>query len=113
MPALLKALFDACMEVRMGYARNILREVGRDADIVVTADDMGTQQALQFSPTTYRKLFKPRQRKYFDLIHNLTDAPPLLHSCGSVYSILNGLVDIGVQILNPVQTHAANMDRAP
>ena len=34
----------------------------------------------------------------------------LLHSCGSVYSVLNDLIEIGVQILNPVQTRAANMD---
>ena len=105
-----QALFDACMEVRMGYARNILREVGSDVDIVVTADDMGTQQSLQFSPRTYRQLFKPRQARYFDLIRSMTDASLLFHSCGSVYPILNDLIEIGVQILNPVQTRAADMD---
>ena len=71
---------------------------------------MGTQQTLLFSPRTYRKLIKPRHRKYFDLIRGMTDARLLFHSCGSVYSILNDFIEMGVQILNPVQTRAADMD---
>ena len=79
-------------------------------DIVLTGDDMGTQTAMQFSPRTYRKIIKPRQKKYYDLIHSLTDAPLMLHSCGSLYEILPDLVEIGVQILNPVQLRAADME---
>lgn len=108
--AVAEAVFDAILESRMEQARRILTEVGKDADIVITGDDMGTQTALQFSPRTYRKIIKPRQKKYYDLIHGLTDAPLMLHSCGSLYEILPDLIEIGVQILNPVQTHATNMD---
>jgi uroporphyrinogen decarboxylase len=109
-PALSEVLFDAVMEVKMGYARSILEIAGAEVDIVMTADDMGTQKALQFSPVTYRKYFKPRNARYIDMIRGYTDAPILLHTCGSVYEIIDDLIEIGVGILNPVQTRAANMD---
>ena len=111
-PALVDALFDAVLEVRMGIASRILQEVGREVDIIMTADDMGTQKALQFSPEHYRRFFKPRNAKFFEMIRAVTDAPILLHSCGSVYEIIGDLIDIGLQILNPVQTYAAQMEPA-
>ncbi len=58
---------------------------------------------------TYRKLFKPRHKKYFDFIRSKSDAPLMMHTCGSVSAILNDLIEIGVQILNPVQTRALDM----
>ncbi len=111
-PAVSEALFDAVLEVRMCQAARILEAVGKEVDIIMTADDMGTQKALQFSPEYYRKFFKPRNAKYFDMIRKATDAPILLHSCGSVYEIIGDLIDIGLQILNPVQTYAAQMEPA-
>jgi uroporphyrinogen decarboxylase len=109
-PTVSEAIFDAVLEVKTGYAKRILETAGADADIVMTADDMGTQKALQFSPETFRRYFKPRMARYLEMIRGFTDAPILLHSCGSVYEIIDDLIEIGVNILNPVQTHAANMD---
>jgi len=111
-PKLAGALFDAILDVRLAQATRILDIVGPHIDVVMTGDDMGTQNGLQFSPATYRKLIKPRQKKFFDLVHSKTSAKMLLHSCGSVYSIINDLIEIGVDILNPVQRRAANMDPA-
>lgn len=109
-PTIVEALFDAVLEVKMGYAKQLLNAVGSQVDIVMTADDMGTQKALQFSPEHYRRFFKPRNAKYIEMIRKVTDAPVLLHTCGSVYEIIDDLIEIGVQILNPVQTYAAQMD---
>jgi len=109
-PSLAEAMFDACLEAKMASAEIILDAVGRDVDILLTSDDMGTQQSLMFSPTTYRKLFKPRHKRYFDFIRSKSDAPLMMHTCGSVSAILDDLIDIGVQILNPVQTRAQDMD---
>lgn len=109
-PSLAEAMFDACLEAKMASAEVILDAVGREVDILLTSDDMGTQRSVMFSPATYRKLFKPRHKRYFDFIRSKSDAPLMMHSCGSVSAILNDLIDIGVQILNPVQTHAKDMD---
>ena len=109
-PSLSEALFDAVLEVKMDYARQILESAASEADIVMTADDMGTQKGLQFSPDTFRKYFKSRMARYIEQIRSFTDVPILLHTCGSVYELIDDFIDIGVDILNPVQTHAANMD---
>ena len=104
------ALFDAILEVRMAVASNILDVVGPHVDVIMAGDDIGAQNGLQCSPRTYRQLIKPRQKKFFDLVHSKTSAKMLLHTCGSVYPIINDFIEIGVEILNPIQRRAADMD---
>jgi len=62
------------------------------------------------SPEMYRRLIKPRQAKAFAYIHERTEAPLMYHTCGSVYDIMEDLIEIGVDALNPVQTTAARME---
>lgn len=108
--ALLESLLDACLEVNLAFAREVLAKVGRGVDVVRVPDDLGTQSGLQFSPNHYRKLFKPRHAKYLEVVHSCTDAKVLFHSCGSVHSVIGDLIDIGVDVLNPVQPRASGMD---
>jgi uroporphyrinogen decarboxylase len=83
----------------------------RDAiDIVQMGDDLGTQQGLQLSPEMYRQLIKPRHRKVYDYVHEHSDVKVFLHSCGSIVEIIPDLIEIGVDILNPVQTTARGME---
>jgi len=51
-----------------------------------------------------------RQKQVFDFINSRTDAKVFYHSCGSVYDLIPEAIEIGVDILNPVQTSAAKMD---
>jgi uroporphyrinogen decarboxylase len=106
----LDALFDAILEVTMQMAKRILAEVGDQVDVVICADDLGAQDGLQISHDHYAKHIRSRHEKYFRQIHEMTDAKLLFHSCGSVASVLDDFVEIGVDILNPVQTTAAGMD---
>ncbi|HUV08675.1 MAG TPA: uroporphyrinogen decarboxylase family protein, partial [Spirochaetia bacterium] len=57
-----------------------------------------------------RELIKPRHLKYFQLMHDLSDAKVFFHSCGSVADILDDLVEIGVDVLHPVQVSARGME---
>lgn len=107
---LLEALFDAILEVNLAICENALRLVGDQVDVVFTADDLGTQEGPQISPELFRKLFKPRFKRYFTLIHDLSSARLLFHTCGSVWLLLDDLVDVGIDILNPVQVTAARMN---
>ncbi|MDI6755822.1 MAG: uroporphyrinogen decarboxylase family protein [Thermodesulfobacteriota bacterium] len=111
-PNLLDALFNAVLEVNTHICKNILKEVGQEVDIILTADDLGTQNGLQVSYAHYRNHIHPRLEKYFRLIHDLTPAKILLHSCGSLAAIIEDLIQIGVDILNPIQVSAAGMDPA-
>jgi uroporphyrinogen decarboxylase len=48
-------------------------------------------------------------QEYYDLIHNMTDARLMLHCCGGLYPIMEDLIEIGVDVLNPVQVSAKDM----
>ena len=74
------------------------------------SDDVGMQDRTTVSPEMYRRLIKPSQARAFRFIHECTPAPLMYHTCGSVYAILDDLIEIGIDALNPVQTDAANME---
>jgi len=109
-PRLAGALFDAVLDVNMAICRNILEAVGDDVDIVMASDDLGLQGGLMVSPEAYRTLIKPRHRRYFRLMHDMSPAKVFFHTCGSVAAILDDLVEIGVDVLHPVQVSAAGME---
>jgi uroporphyrinogen decarboxylase len=79
-------------------------------DIVAVGDDLGTQTSLIVSPATYRRLIKPRQAKVYQHIRSNSSAKLFLHSCGAIEPILSDLIEIGVELLNPVQIGAAGME---
>ena len=105
-----EALFDAVLEVTLRMTENILKAAGDLADVVMTADDIGGQQGLLFSYDHYLRFIKPRHKKFFQLVRDLTPAKILLHCCGSIARILDDLIELGVDAVNPVQTSAAGMD---
>lgn len=106
----LEALFDAVLEITLRIAKHQLAEVGREVDILICADDLGAQTGLQMSYEKYVQLIKPRHEKFFRQVHEMTPAKLLLHTCGSVARIIDDLIEIGVDILNPVQPSAAGMN---
>ena len=106
----MEALFDAVLEINLQTARSILEAVGQEVDIIACADDLGAQNGLQMSHEQYLKYINPRLEKYFRQVHDLSHAKLLFHCCGSVASIIEDLIEIGVEALNPVQTTTAGMD---
>ncbi len=80
-------------------------------DIFFFGDDFGTQEALFVSPQMWRTFFKPIVKRFSDLGHDY-GMQTMFHSCGSIWSIVPDLIDIGVDALNPVQARAAGMDLA-
>jgi uroporphyrinogen decarboxylase len=111
-PKRLEALFDAILDVTMAIAKRQLHAVGRDVDVVLTSDDLGSQNALLVSREHYLKYIKPRQQRFFRQIKDLTPAKVVFHSCGAVASIIDDLIEMGVDGLNPVQPQAAGMNPA-
>ncbi|MHB8991373.1 MAG: uroporphyrinogen decarboxylase family protein, partial [Chloroflexota bacterium] len=110
---LLGALMDAIVETTIAMARPILREVGDMVDIVFTGDDLGTQGGPQMSPEAYRKVIKPRHARFFRQVREICPhATIALHSCGSVYALLPDLIDVGIQLLHPIQVSARDMEPA-
>ena len=89
-----------------------LAEVGDLIDVHFTADDLGGQTGPLISPSVYRRLIKPRWAQIIEAIKRKTKAKIFYHGCGAIGTFLPDLIEIGVDILNPVQVSAAGMDTA-
>lgn len=97
------------------YAERVERyveAVGDYCDIIQVNDDLGTQNGLQISLSTYREMVKPYHARLWKQIKDLSGKPLLLHSCGSIYDVIPDLIEMGIDAINPVQVAAANMDSA-
>ncbi len=89
-----------------------LNEVGDWVSIAMYGDDYGTQERLLLHPKMWRELVKPRVKKLIQSIkRNFPHIKIQLHSCGSIAEIIPDLIEIGFDILNPVQP-AIGMDHA-
>jgi uroporphyrinogen decarboxylase len=87
-----------------------LQAVGPYLQVVGFGDDLGIQGGLQVAPEVFRRHVKPRLARIYTAAHAASPAKVLLHSCGSVHDLIDDLLEIGVDILNPVQTGAARME---
>ena len=76
----------------------------------MVSDDLGGENAPLISPDLYREMVKPAQKKLWQFIKDNTEAQLFQHTCGNVYSLIPDLIEIGVDILNPVQVAAKDMD---
>ncbi len=103
--ALLRRIAALCMRL-MGH---FLDALGPNVDIVKIGDDLGTEQSLLMSPAMYRRILKPIHAEYIAFIRERTRAKVFFHSCGDVSALLDDFVDIGVDILNPVQTSTGGL----
>ncbi len=105
-PDFVSALLAKLLEINLAATGRFLDKVGPYIQVMRTADDLATQKGPLMSPQTYRTLLKPVYKQYFDLIKSKTEAKLFYHSCGNVTQLIDDLVEIGVDILNPVQVSA-------
>ena len=107
-PVFAEALMDRVVEILVQIAERALEEAGAYVDVVTFGDDIATQNATLTRPELYRKMIKPRHKALAEAIHRHGKLL-LFHSCGSVYSLVPDLIEVGVDVLNPVQVSAADM----
>ena len=105
-----EALAERIVDWKLEFWDFVLEEVGPYVHVVVLGDDLGGQDGPLFSPELYREIYKPRHRRLTDLIHRKTQAKTFLHSCGSIYWALPDIIDSGIDIINPVQISAKDME---
>jgi len=101
---------DRYLEFKISYWDVALSKIENRLDIILELDDLGTQNAGLISLDMWRKLIKPYHEKLFSFIKQRTKAKLFFHSYGSIHTFIPDLIDIGVDILNPVQITADNMD---
>jgi uroporphyrinogen decarboxylase len=111
-PRFARKLIEMVTDVDIAFWEVFLEAVGDFVQVVTQGDDLGMQTNTFISRETYRDLVKPCHTRMYDFIHSRTDAKIMMHSCGSVYDLIPEFIDVGVDILNPLQTSAAKMDLA-
>lgn len=109
-PEFCEAMLDQTLKFWMDWFRLFLDEVGDLVDVVMIGDDLAGQNAPLFSPDIYRSIVKPRHKQLVQYIRSRTRAKIWYHTCGSCVDFIPELIDNGVDILNPVQLSARNMD---
>ncbi len=85
--------------------------VGSKIEVIgIGGTDFGTQHGPIMSLKAFRDLYKPYFQRMDDWVHANTAWKTFLHSCGSVVAFIEDFIEMGIDILNPVQTSADGMD---
>jgi uroporphyrinogen decarboxylase len=109
-PEFCAALLDKTSQYWVDWMVGFLGQVGDLLDIIMIGDDLAGQSGPLFSPTIYREIVRPRQHRVIQTIKEYTNAKIWYHTCGSCVEYIPDLIEMEVDILNPVQTSAKNMD---
>jgi hypothetical protein len=109
-PEYIKEVFERQCEIGLANLQRIHGVVGDSLSAVfITGTDFGSQGGPMIGPKTYRALFQPVHARINDWIHTHTSWKTFIHSCGSIWRLLDDLADAGFDALNPVQTSATDM----
>lgn len=102
-PDFCAALLDRTLAFWMDFYTGYMAEVGDLVDVIMIGDDLAGQRGPLFSPSFYRAVVKPRQKRLVQHIKSLTKAKIWYHTCGDCNVYIPDLIDNGIDILNPVQ----------
>lgn len=105
-------LIDKILQIQLSIFDRYLAIVGPYVEMVETSDDYGMQTGPLISPQLYREMLKPAHERLNRFIKERTEARIYLHSCGSIADMLDDLIEAGIEVINPVQPRARNMDSA-
>jgi uroporphyrinogen decarboxylase len=102
-------ILERIAEVHLANLQTVLETAGDLIDIVYFYDDVATQQGLLISPKMYEKYVQPHHQAIIDLAARF-HRPVMMHCCGSVYPLIERLIQMGLKILNPIQPKAKDME---
>lgn len=108
-PAKAEVLLDKVNNLAIAFFEEAMGKVAGTVDGVYLGDDFGSQQGLVMSPEMWRQYIKPRYKKLIGLIKSY-GIKYCHHSCGGIRPIIPDLIEIGVDVLNPIQPLAVGMD---
>ncbi len=107
-PEIVKEVINRCFQFYFKLSKRAFDQVGSEVDLLFIGNDFGGQDGLLFSPDLWRKFFSEPIKDFVDLAHSY-DAKFALHSCGDVAEIIPDLIQMGVDVLNPIQITAKGM----
>ena len=110
-PKMMEAGFCRTADFLAELTERTLQAACGRINIICIQDDFGTQRGPMISNETYRRFFKPHHRRIFEIGHKY-GARNMQHSCGAVFDFIPSFIEIGADILDPIQTTAAGMQPA-
>jgi uroporphyrinogen decarboxylase len=113
-PDLACELLDKFTELKIRFYEAAAVRFGQYVQFIRESDDIAGQEALLMSPKMYRELIKPRHKQLFEAQKKLFSQPffAWLHSDGALFDMIPDFIEIGLEVLNPVQLTAKGMDAA-
>ncbi len=110
-PDIARALFDLWLVEKLSIVETVVKPLAPHIDWFCFGDDLGLQTGPFMSPDTFRDVIKPYMAEYYGKVRAAApDSFIFHHSCGSVYRLMDDLIDIGVKVLNPIQPNAFEME---
>lgn len=110
-PKKAEILLDKVNNLAISFFEKAMVKVKDLVDGVYLGDDFGTQNGLVISPEMWRKYIKPRYKKLISIIKSY-GLKYCHHSCGGIKPIIPDMIELGVDVLNPIQPRATGMDPA-
>ncbi len=109
---LIHAIMEKMLELKMKYWGRYLEIVGKNAMVVSTADDLGSQNGLLVSLAMYKKLIWPYHRRLFEFLKKKAKGKLYIffHNDGAIMETIPLLIEAGIDILNPFQVNCRGMD---
>jgi len=111
-PELCEAMLERTLAFWLDWFRAFCDEVGDVVDVIMIGDDLAGQKGPLFRPEFYRRVVKPRHKRLVQYIRSRTAAKIWYHTCGACAGFVPDLLDNGIDVLNPVQISADNMQPA-
>ena len=108
-PEMVHAMLRNVLSFYIELGQRVIKVAGGGIDMVTIGDDVGTQRGMMISPGLWREIIKPYLKEMVKAFHDL-NVKVMYHSCGSILAIIPELIDIGVDVLEPIQTSAQGMD---
>ena len=109
-PGIAQQFLDRLSETINSMYRQYMQAVGQYVQVVVITDDQGTQNSLMVSPKMFREFIKPRLKSLIETIKSSADVKVFMHCDGAITKIIPDLIEIGVDILNPIQPVVKGME---
>ncbi len=103
-------LFDLMGNWYRRVYQRYMQEVGPFVQMVMLYEDLSMQEGPLISPELFTRYVKPQHEKVINAIRNHTQAAICLHICGSAYAFISDFIEMGIDVLNPVQIRAKDME---
>lgn len=106
-PSFARKLLNTIIDRNMVMLENVVELP--EIDGVLLGSDWGSQLDLLMSPATWEEMIRPGEQREYDLVHT-AGKDVWVHSCGNIEKVIPSLIEMGLDVLNPVQPECMDLE---